>query len=170
MGPKEKVLENLLEKLGKKAEVYFGGDTMVGNICKKAYKSFNDGEEILLECLNDNQDLRQPYLESFKLISKIHKMLFNEFPTEKESETCSKACEEFLENSLGWFPDHDISRKCYDLGMILPFFIRREGAKIFKFLSAEKQGESIHKLFHDFERQYASIPYKPKRYLSMKKD
>ena len=58
MGPKEKVLENLLEKLGKKAEVYFGGDTMIGNICKKAYKSFNDGEEILLECLNDNQDLR----------------------------------------------------------------------------------------------------------------
>ena len=66
------------------------------------------------------------------------------------------------------WPDQDITRKCYDLGMILPFFIGRE-AKIFKFLSAEEQGKSLHKLFNDFERQYASIPYKPKRDLSMKK-
>ena len=47
MGPKERALENSLEKLGMKTEVYFGGDAMVGNISKKAYKSFNNGEEIL---------------------------------------------------------------------------------------------------------------------------
>ena len=169
MGPKERALENSLEKLGMKTEVYFGGDAMVGNISKKAYKSFNNGEEILLDCLNEDEHLRQPYLEAFKLISKIHKMLFNEFPTKQETENCAKPCEDFLENSPGWFPDQDITRKCYDLGMILPFFIRREGAKIFKFLSAEEQGKSLHKLFNDFERQYASIPYKPKRYLAMKK-
>ena len=68
MGPKERALENSLEKLGMKTEVYFGGDAMVGNICKKAYKSFNAGEEILLDCLNEDEHLRQPYLEAFKLI------------------------------------------------------------------------------------------------------
>ena len=65
---------------------------MVGNISKKAYKSFNNGEEILLDCLNEDEHLRQPYLEAFKLISKIHKMLFNEFPTKEETENCAKAC------------------------------------------------------------------------------
>ena len=38
------------------------------------------------------------------------------------------------------WPDQDITRKCYDLGMILPFFIRREGAKNFMFVSVEEQG------------------------------
>ena len=66
-------------------------------------------------------------------------------------------------------PNSDIIRKTYVLGMILPIFIRREGWRIFKFLSAEEQGESLHKLMNEFERQYASISYKPKRYLAMKR-
>ena len=87
MGPKERALENSLEKLGMKAEVYFGGDAMVGNICKKAYKSFNDGEEILLEWLNDDEHLRQPYLEAFKLISKFTKCSSMSFPQNKKLKT-----------------------------------------------------------------------------------
>ena len=69
----------------------------------------------------------------------------------------------------GWFPSQDIQRKAYVLGMILPIFIRREKTMIFNFLSAEERGESLHKLFNEFERQYCSIPYRPLRYLSMKK-
>ena len=38
------------------------------------------------------------------------------------------------------WPDQDITRKLYDLGMVIPFFIRREGVKNFKFLSVEEQG------------------------------
>ena len=49
------------------------------------------------------------------------------------------------------------------------FFIRKEMKNIFKFLSAEEQGEGLHKLFNQFERQYGSTAYKPQRYLSMKK-
>ena len=64
----------------------------------------------MLDCLNKDEHLRQPYLEAFKLISKIHKMLFNEFPTKQETENCAKPCEDFLENSPGWFPDQDITR------------------------------------------------------------
>ena len=36
-------------------------------------------------------------------------------------------------------------------------------------MSAEEQGEGLHKLFNEYERQYGSIAYKPQRYLSMKK-
>ena len=63
-----------------------------------------------------------------------------------------------LSNESNSVIEDEIEKASYDLGMILPFFIRREGAKIFKFLSAEEQGESLRKLFNDFERQYASIP------------
>ena len=40
---------------------------------------------------------------------------------------------------------------------------------MFKLLSAEEQGESLHKLFNEFERLCCSIPYKPMRYFLMKK-
>ena len=63
----------------------------------------------------------------------------------------------------------DIPRKMFDLGMILPIFIRREKQMMFQFLSAEERGESLHRLFNEFERQFCSISYKPMRYFSMKK-
>ena len=55
------------------------------------------------------------------------------------------------------------------LGMIMPIFIRREKKMMYNFLSAEERGESLHKLFNEFERQYCSIAYKPMRYFAMKK-
>ena len=55
------------------------------------------------------------------------------------------------------------------LGMILPIFIRREKKKVFKFLSAEQQGETLHKLFNEFERRFCTMGYKPARYYAMKK-
>ena len=63
----------------------------------------------------------------------------------------------------------DITREMFDLGMILPIFIRREKQMMFKFLSAEERGESLHRLFNEFERQFCCISYKALRYLSMKK-
>ena len=45
----------------------------------------------------------------------------------------------------------DIRRKMFDLGMILSIFVRREKQMMFKFLSAEERGESLHKLFNEFE-------------------
>ena len=42
--------------------------------------------------------------------------------------------------------------------------------KVFKFLSAEEKGESLHKLFNEFERQYCSVPHKPTMYFVMKKE
>ena len=65
---------------------------------------------------------------------------------------------------------HDITRKTFVLGMILPIFIRKEKNKVFKFLSAEEKGESLHKLFNEFERQYYTLPHKPTRYFLMKKE
>ena len=51
----------------------------------------------------------------------------------------------------------------------MPIFIRKEKKNILKFLSAEEQGEGLHKLFNEYERQYGSIAFKPQRYFSMKK-
>ena len=109
------------------------------------------------------------FLQCFQLIAKIHFLLFNETPTEEQTEECAKAREEFLKIYPVLFPDSDITRKMFVISMILPIFIRREKAKTFKFISAEEQGETLHKLFNELERQYCSIRYKPGRYLSMKK-
>ena len=112
---------------------------------------------------------KKAFLESFKVLAEIHKGLFNEDATEEDSEAVAQKCEYFLENYPIWFPEVDITIKMYVLGMILPIFIRREKGQIFKFLIPEEQGESLRKLFNEFERQYSSIAYKPQRYLSMKK-
>ena len=84
--------------------------------------------------------------------------------TDEEIESLANECEDFLRLFPVRFSKFDIWRKTYTLGMILPIFIRRE-----KFLSAEEQGESQHKLFNEFERQNCSIPYRPMRYFLMKK-
>ena len=62
----------------------------------------------------------------------------------------------------------DITRKMFDLGMILPIFIRREKQMMFKFLSAEERGESLHRLM-SLNDNFPVFFYKPLRYLSMKK-
>ena len=119
--------------------------------------------------MSNTLEEKEAFLKSFKLIAEIHKGLFKEDPTEEETEEVAKKCEYFLENYPIWFPEVDIQRKIYVLDMILPIFIRKEKKNIFKFLSAEEQGEGLHKLFNEYERQYGSIAYKPQRYLSMKK-
>ena len=53
--------------------------------------------------------------------------------------------------------------------MILPKFIRREIKNIFKFLSAEEQGEGLHRQFNELERVYCTTRDKAKRYFLMKK-
>ena len=40
-------------------------------------------EETLVGCLKFDEELRKSFLESFKMLSEIHAMLYNEFPTEK---------------------------------------------------------------------------------------
>ena len=40
-------------------QIYFAGDAFVGNDCKIGYKSLNNGEEKLVECLEDNEDLKK---------------------------------------------------------------------------------------------------------------
>ena len=89
--------------------------------------------------------------------------------TDEEIESLANECEDFLRFLPVRFSKFDIWRKTYTLGMILPIFIRREKGNLFKFLSAEEQGESQHKLFNEFERQNCSIPYRPMRYFLMKK-
>ena len=134
---------------------------MQENDCKIGYKSLNDGKELLVECLENNDDLKKNYLSAFKSIAKIHKLFFKEDSNDEEIENLAKECEFFLDNIPKWFPLMDITRKMYDLGMILPIFIRREKQMMFKFLSAEERGESLHRLFNEFERQFCSISYKP---------
>ena len=129
----------------------------------------NAGNDTLVECLNNIPAEKEKYLSSFQTLATIHKLLFTQFPTEIETEKCAKACELFLETYPIKFPSHDISRKTFVLGMILPIFIRREKGRVFKFLSAEEKGESLHKLLNDFERHYCSTPHKPTRYFLMKK-
>ena len=121
-----------------KTERYFAGDAMVGNKCKKAYMSFNDGNQILIQCLNNFPEEKKAFLESFKVLAKIHNLLFNEYPTREETEECAKQCEYFLENYPLWFPTENITRKCFVLGKIFSIFIRREKSKIFK--SRRKRG------------------------------
>ena len=106
---------------------------------------------------------------TFEMSYQVFKLV-TEHPSEEETELLAKECENFLESLPGWFPLQAIQRKAYVLGMILPIFIRREKTRIFNFLSAEERGESLHKLFNEFERQFCSIPYKPLRYFSMKKE
>ena len=53
--------------------------------------------------------------------------------------------------------------------MILPIFIRREKQKVYRFLCAEEKGESLHKMFNEFERNYCTMAYKPARYFAMEK-
>ena len=79
--------------------------------------------------------------------------------TDEEIESLANECEDFLRFFPVRFSKFDIWRKTYTLGMILPIFIRREKGNLFKYLSAEEQGESQHKLFNEFERQNCSIPY-----------
>ena len=117
-------------------QIYFAGDAFVGNDCKIGYKSLNDGEEILVESL-ENYDTKKNYLEAFQSIAKIHKSFFKEDSTDDEIENLAKECEYFLENLPKSFPLMNIRRKMFDLGMILPIFIRM----MFKFLSAEERGE-----------------------------
>ena len=119
--------------------------------------------------MSRNPKEKENFLAAFKSLAKIHKLMFTEHPTDEEIESLANECEDFLKFFPARFPKFDISRKTYTLGMILPIFIRRERGSMFKFLSAEEQGESLHKLFNEFERQYCSIPYKPMRYFLMKK-
>ena len=76
-------------------------------------------------------------------------MILTENPTEEKTEATAAKCEYFLENYPLWFPREDITRKMYVIGMILPIFIRG-GKNIFKFLSAEERGESLHRHAHNF--------------------
>ena len=78
--------------------------------------------------------MHEKVLSSFQTLGKIHKLLFTEFPTEIETEECAKACELFLQTYPVRFPKHDITRKTFVLGMILPIFIRNEKEEVFKFL------------------------------------
>ena len=88
-------------------------------------------------------------LAAFKSLAKIHKLMFTEHPTDEEIESLANECEDFLKFFPARVPKIDISRKTYTLGMILPIFIRRERGSMFKFLSAEEQGKSLHKLFNE---------------------
>ena len=104
---------------------------------------------------------KEAFIKSFKPIAEIHKGLFKEDPIEEETEEVAKKYEYFLDNYPIWFPEVDIQRKIYVLGMILPIFIRKE-----KHIQISEWWRA---LFNEFKRQYASIAYKPQRYLSMKK-
>ena len=109
------------------------------------------------------------FLHSFKKLAKIHKLIFNANQTDEEIEECASLCENFLEFYTVMFPYYDLTRKMFVLGMILPIFLRKEKQNMYKFLCAEEKGESLHKLFNEFERQFCTMAYKPARYLSMKK-
>ena len=148
-GATEKIFDKSLKKIGMTTQCYFGGDNMVGNVCNKGYKSLNDGEETLVECLEGEEE-KQEYLNSFRSLAKIHKLLFIEKPSDEEIEAAAKECEFFLENFPVWFPNHSITHKMFILGMILPIFIRRERQMLYHFLSAEERGESIHRLLNEF--------------------
>ena len=66
-------------------------------------------------------------------------------------------------------PDKDLTRKQFVLGMILPIFIRKESlGAVYKFLTLEECGESLHKVLNSLERRYASTRAKAERYLLMK--
>ena len=86
-----------------------------------------------------------------------------------DTATASTACESFLEFYPVDFPDFDITRKMFVLSMILPIFIRKEGKIISKVLSAEQQGEELHKEMNELERVYSATPNKSQRYFQMKK-
>ena len=70
------------------------------------------------------------YLESFRLVVEIHQGLFKEDPTDEEAEAVALKCEEFLENYPMWFPQMDITRKTYVLGMILPIWCCRLKSRV----------------------------------------
>ena len=56
-------------------QIYFAGDAFVVNDRKIGYKRLNDGEEILVESL-ENDGMKKHYLEAFKSSAKNRQIFF----------------------------------------------------------------------------------------------
>ena len=109
-GKFEKTFDKSLEDLGMATQRYFAGDAMVGNVCKRGYKSPNNGEETLVKCLEDQPEEQNNFLSAFRSLGKIHNLFFTEHPSEEESEMSARECESFLKNYPIWFPKLSITR------------------------------------------------------------
>ena len=72
-------------------QIYFAGDAFVVNDRKIGYKRLNDGEEILVESL-ENDDMKKIFraIQIQKYIAKIHKSFFKQDPTEDKIENLAK--------------------------------------------------------------------------------
>ena len=106
-----------------KEEKYFAGNAMVGNTCKKGYKSLNEGEEVLVKCFDKYPNEKEKHLKTLRILAKIHKFNFTEHPTIEQTEEAAQLCEEYLEIFPVLHPDKDLTRKQFVLGIILPIFI-----------------------------------------------
>ena len=123
----------------------------------------------MVKCFDKYPNEKEKHLKTLRILAKIHKFNFTEHPTIEQTEEAAQLCEEYLEIFPVLHPDKDLTRKQFVLGMILPIFIRKESlGTVYKFLTLEECGESLHKILNSLERRYASTRAKAERYLLMK--
>ena len=56
-----------------KTEVYHGGDAMVGNVIKKVFANFNNGEDEIITCFDEHNEIKERFEKLWRILSNCFK-------------------------------------------------------------------------------------------------
>ena len=56
-----------------KTEVYHGGDAMVGNVIKKVFDNFNNGEDEIITCFDKHNEIKERFEKLWRILSNCFK-------------------------------------------------------------------------------------------------
>ena len=126
----------------------------------------NNGEDVLLECLENEPHLHEKYLQIFKVFSFAFQLLAE--PGRKSTEQrelAANACEHFCELFPVLF-ERNMTRKMHCWSIVLPRSIRQHG-DYYKYLRLEQAGEQMHHLLNLLEVQYGNVKNEVYRFYLM---
>ena len=70
-------------KFPEEEQKYFGGEAMVGNKVHLGYESFRRGDDTLVQCFNDEPELKQKFTRIYEILAAIDTFFSNPSPTEE---------------------------------------------------------------------------------------
>ena len=150
IGPFETHLVDTLSELKVDRQVYHG-NSFIGNHCKILLSNIDKLLSVLDECPIEQSQFKE-ILTIFDALMKL--CMKKSFLSQDEIDEVGSLCNKFGEKFPLYFPEESILPKMHELIFHIPRFVQAHGSLG---LFSEEEGESLHAVFNNYNRQLACV-------------
>ena len=140
---------------------------MTGNKECNAYKSIRGNDYTISKCFSTHPEVKQKIDDLWLILTNVDSYLALRDPTPQEVEWGVSQCELFCKRFPVYFPEKSLTRKMIELSLVMPKFIRTKPLLVNAMFRLEQEGEHLHKLLNDIERNLRNILNREERYYKM---